>query len=100
VMSSLQFSVKGLSPQEMEAFIEACAARGVFIKWFGRERALGFTSTYENWDYVAERQHLPNTSCILSELCDFRIPLILPLESCDTIVSVIRHCLKDYAESA
>jgi dTDP-4-amino-4,6-dideoxygalactose transaminase len=101
VMSSIQFSVKGLSKEEMERFLAACAERGVFIKWFGRSRAMGFTSTYENWDYVPEKQHLPQTSRILSELCDMRIPLALPLEHCETIVAVIRHCLRqDYADPA
>lgn len=95
VMSSIQFSVKGLDAPEMEAFLAACGARGVFIKWFGRADAVGFTSVHDHWEYVLEKQSLPRTRQILSEVCDMRIPLALPLESCDTIVSVIRHCLSE-----
>ena len=100
VMSSIQFSVKGLSAAEMERFLEACAARGVFVKWFGRAEPVGFTSVHEHWEYVMEKQNLPQSERVLREVCDMRIPLALPLDSCDTIVAVIRHCLKNYAKPA
>jgi len=93
VMSSIQFSVKGLSAAEMDQFLTACAARGVFVKWFGRNEPLGFTSIHGHWEYVQERQVLPQSTRVLSEVCDMRIPLVLPLESCGTIVAVIGHCL-------
>jgi dTDP-4-amino-4,6-dideoxygalactose transaminase len=95
VMSSIQFSVKGLTAAEMETFLENCASRGVFVKWFGRNESLGFTSVHSHWEYVAERQVLPQTARVLSEVCDMRIPLVLPLESCDTIVAVVKHCLEE-----
>jgi dTDP-4-amino-4,6-dideoxygalactose transaminase len=94
-MSSIQFSVKGLNNAEMEQFLSACASRGVFIKWFGRNEPVGFTSVHTHWEYVQERQVLPQSARVLSEVCDMRIPLVLPLESCETIVSVIRHCLEE-----
>ena len=95
VMSSIQFSVKGLSAAEMDTFLSACASRGVYVKWFGRKEPLGFTSVHEHWEYVEERQILPQSARVLSEVCDMRIPLVLPLESCETIVAVIRHCLAE-----
>ncbi len=100
VASSIQFSVKGLSAAEMDLFLDASARRGVFIKWFGRKQPLGFTSVHDHWEYVEEKQNLPQSERVLSEVCDMRIPLALPLESCDTIVAVIRHCLADYASPA
>jgi dTDP-4-amino-4,6-dideoxygalactose transaminase len=100
VMSSIQFSVKGLTETEMEQFLADTAKRGVFVKWFGRKQPVGFTSVHEHWEYVHEKQHLPNAERVLSEVCDMRIPLALPLESCDTIVSVISHCLGGYAAPA
>jgi dTDP-4-amino-4,6-dideoxygalactose transaminase len=100
VMSSIQFSVKGLGPTEMESFLAACAGRGVFIKWFGRAEPVGFTSVQEHWAYVGRRQSLPQTARVLSEVCDMRIPLVLPLESCDTIVEVVRHCLNELRNAA
>jgi dTDP-4-amino-4,6-dideoxygalactose transaminase len=95
VSSSIQFSVKGLNPVEMDQFLSACAARGVYVKWFGRKEPLGFTSVHDHWQYVEERQSLPQSARVLSEVCDLRIPLVLPLESCETIVAVIRHCLEE-----
>ncbi len=95
VMSSIQFSVKGLTAIEMDEFLAACASRGVYVKWFGRNEPLGFTSVHDHWEYVEGRQGLPQSTRILSEVCDMRIPLVLPLESCETIVAVIRHCLAD-----
>ena len=95
VMSSIQFSVKGLSATEMDRFLDACATRGVFVKWFGRNEPVGFTSVHDHWEYVKERQELPQSARVLSEVCDMRIPLALPLESCDTIVAVIGHCLAE-----
>jgi dTDP-4-amino-4,6-dideoxygalactose transaminase len=100
VMSSIQFSVKGLSDAEMEKFLLATAERGVFVKWFGRKEPVGFTSVHDHWEYVNEKQAMPQSTRVLSEVCDMRIPLALPLESCDTIVAVIRHCLADYAAAA
>ena len=100
VMSSIQFSVKGRSAAEMERFLDACAARGVFVKWFGRAEPVGFTSVHEHWEYVLEKQNLPQSGRVLREVCDMRIPLALPLDSCDTIVAVIRHCLENYAKPA
>ena len=100
VMSSIQFSVKGRSAAEMERFLNACAARGVFVKWFGRAEPVGFTSVHEHWEYVLEKQNLPQSERVLREVCDMRIPLALPLDSCDTIVAVIRHCLENYAKPA
>ena len=95
VMSSIQFSVQGLTPSEMDSFLNACAGRGVFIKWFGRNKPVGFTSVHEHWGYVEERQSLPQSARVLSEVCDMRIPLVLPLESCGVIVDVVRHCLNE-----
>ena len=95
VASSIQFSVKGLSSSEMEHFLEASAARGVFIKWFGRNQAVGFTSMHDHWEYVTKKQSLPQSERVLSEVCDMRIPLALPLEACETIVAVIAHCLDE-----
>lgn len=100
VASSIQFSVKGLTDAEMETFLADAAARGVFVKWFGRKQPVGFTSVHDHWGYVSEKQHLPQSERVLSEVCDMRIPLALPLESCDMIVAVIRHCLQGYAASA
>ncbi len=99
VASSIQFSIAGRSDASMEQFLDACAERGVFIKWFGRNKPVGFTSVHDHWEYVDDKQALPRTRQVLREVCDMRIPLALPRESCATIVAVIRHGLENPNEA-
>ena len=91
VGSSLQFTLSGIDFQDVEAFIETCAERGVEIKWFGAKEPVGFTSSWENWHYVKTSQSLPNTRKILNFMCDFRIPLTFTMEDCKTVAAVIKQ---------
>ena len=75
----------------MERFLTTCAERGVEIKWFGAKEPIGFTSSWESWQYVQSVQPLPQTRKIMNYLCDFRIPLTFSLEDCITIAGVIRQ---------
>lgn len=95
VGSSLQFLIPGASYQQMEDFVAACAKRGVEIKWFGAKRAMGFTSSWENWRYLKNKQSLPHTRKVLDVLCDFRVPLTFTLEDCETIAVVIREAVAE-----
>ena len=88
VASSIQFHVTGLSAQELEDFVDRCTARGVAIKWFGRDRAMGYTSQYHHWEYLRP-QNLPDTQDMLSTTCDMRIPLALTDHHCDVIAEII-----------
>ena len=91
VGSSLQFTLTGVDLPAAEAFIKACAERGVEIKWFGAKEPVGFTSSWESWQYLKDVQPLPNTRKILDFMCDFRIPLTFSLDDCITIAAVIRQ---------
>ena len=86
--TSLQF-VADLPAEVLQASLDACAARGVPIKWFGRDRPVGFTSTHRNWGYVPSRS-LPKGDGVLAGLCDVRLPADLSDEDVDTIVAVVR----------
>ncbi|MEG1857940.1 MAG: aminotransferase class I/II-fold pyridoxal phosphate-dependent enzyme [Pseudoflavonifractor sp.] len=90
VGSSFQFLIPGASAPQMERFIAACAERGVEVKWFGAKNAVGFTSSWENWEYIDEKQSLPQTRRVLNVLCDFRVPLTFTLDDCEVIAAVIR----------
>ena len=90
VASSIQFHVTGLDPQQLEDFVDRCTARGVAIKWFGRGRAMGYTSQYHHWEYLRP-QNLPGTRDMLSTTCDMRIPLALTEHHCDVIAEIIRQ---------
>ncbi len=88
VGSSIQFFFEDLDEPEVDSFLESCAARGVELKWFGREEPVAFTSRYDSWQYL-QSQPLPNTDVILSRLFDMRIPLTFSLEDCALIGTII-----------
>lgn len=88
VASSIQFTVHDLSTAELEKAIDRCADHGVFIKWFGNQQAVGFTSRYDHWRY-AEEQSLGSTNQILNGLCDMRIPLSMTLDQCDLVAKIL-----------
>ncbi len=87
--SSIQFTARGLTSAQIIKAIEVCAAHGVYVKWFGNDRAIGFTSRFDHWRY-AEEQSLGKTSAILHGLCDMRIPLSMSLDECDLIAEILR----------
>jgi dTDP-4-amino-4,6-dideoxygalactose transaminase len=91
VGSSLQFTLADTDIDSVEKFLETCAERGVEIKWFGAKEPIGFTSSWESWQYVKKAQSLPVTKKILDFMCDFRIPLTFSIDDCKTIAAVIRQ---------
>ncbi len=89
VGSSLQFRVEDFTPEQVGGFIAGCAARGVELKWFGGAEPQGFTSRYDSWRYIEEKQHLPQTLEILATTFDLRIPLTFDIEDMVTIGGII-----------
>lgn len=88
VASSIQFTVSGLDPDEIESWVGRCVEHGVFIKWFGRPEPLGFTSRFDHWRF-ADEQHLAATQSVLTGLCDMRIPLSMTVVQTEQIATVI-----------
>jgi dTDP-4-amino-4,6-dideoxygalactose transaminase len=93
VASSLQFSVVGLDPLQTARFVQACAAGGVHVKWFGAEAPAGFTSAWGHWQFINETQQLPNAGRVLAGLCDLRLPLTLTHDDCIAIAAVLRAAM-------
>jgi dTDP-4-amino-4,6-dideoxygalactose transaminase len=89
VGSSFQFSLKGVSREQVQEFIAECGHRGVEIKWFGWKEPKGFTSSYESWQYLGPMPDLPRTREILDSMCDFRIPLTFNEADCELIAQII-----------
>ncbi|MCP4430996.1 MAG: aminotransferase, partial [Gammaproteobacteria bacterium] len=87
--SSFQFRVEKLDGDQIEEFIQCCANRGVELKWFGGKEPHGFTSRYDSWRYLDNKQYLPNTLRILSTTFDLRIPLTFEVEDMIVIGEVI-----------
>ena len=95
VGSSFQFTLQGVEEGLVETFLHECEARGVEIKWFGRDKPHGFTSAYDSWQYIPDLPDLPKTKAILAFTCDFRVPLTFSLEDCKVITQVIREVCED-----
>ena len=86
VGSSFQFRLPDLA--DIPDFVARCAARGVELKWFGADRAVGFTSTYRNWGY-ANPPVLPQTDRVMAGLLDMRLPLTFTPEDARVIARII-----------
>lgn len=91
VVSSIQFTIDGVSKHNVARFIEARGRRGVEIKWFGWQEPAMFTSFYESWRYIADLPVLDQTKLILDFTCDMRIPLTFSIDDCQTIAAIIEH---------
>lgn len=98
VGSSLQFFLDGFSPEQISVFCGTTDELGVHVKWFGAPQPLGFTSTYRSWAY-ARRPELAGTDDVLSRLLDIRVPVALPLERCDDVVTIIAYALTRATEA-
>jgi dTDP-4-amino-4,6-dideoxygalactose transaminase len=93
VGSSIQFTLQGLTREQVVEFLDGCARRGVDIKWFGSSRPRGYTSSFESWEYLGDLPDLPATRDILDNMCDFRIPLTFSMEDCRKIVLIVENVL-------
>ena len=88
VPSSIQFSLD-LSPAQIEHFLAECAARGLYIKWFGLRIPTAFTSHYGHWHYLPEQAPMPKSQSVLRQLLDLRTPLSLTPEDCRLIGQIV-----------
>lgn len=95
VASSIQFLVSGLEPKQLDDFQRRCDDRGVHLKWFGRDGAVGFTSTYRHWEYMESSADLPQSSSILAGLFDMRIPLSLTDEDIEVISRILDRSMRE-----
>jgi len=89
VGSSIQFRVDSIARENIPAFIAACNARGVELKWFGEEEPKAYTSRYDSWRYIDDIPVLPMTLKILEKTLDMRVPLTFTAEDCDVIADII-----------
>ncbi len=96
VGSSFQFRIEELKLGQIDGFIQTCAARGIELKWFGGKEPHGFTSRYDSWRYLDNKQHLPNTLRILSTTFDLRIPLTFSLVDMKIIGEIISDIVDGY----
>ncbi len=89
VGSSIQFLVPKLwGAQNCTRFVDATAARGVEVKWFGAAEPKAFTSRYDSWHFAAP-DPLPQTDAVLARLFDMRLPLTFDLSDCRLIADIL-----------
>ena len=93
VPSSLQFSLQGLTRDEIREFIRISDQHGVHVKWFGNEQPVGFTSRHSHWHYLPAQQDLGRADQVLDGLCDFRLPIWLDQGDCATITAVLAQAM-------
>lgn len=89
VGSSIQFRVPAFSSKQIQGLLDACADRGVPVKWFGAPEPSAYTSRYDSWHYLGASRELPNTVRVLSTLCDIRIPLTFDVDDCTQIAQLV-----------
>lgn len=89
VGSSIQFRADKLDKSAIPAFMKACAARGVELKWFGEDEPKAFTSRYDSWAYIKDIPHLPVTLNVLEKTMDMRVPLTFDVSDCAVIADII-----------
>lgn len=89
VPSSIQFSL-GLPPSQMQIFVDECALRGLYVKWFGLPKPIAFTSNYGHWHYLTEQAPMPRSMAVLRQLLDLRTPLTLTPEDCKLIGEIVQ----------
>jgi len=89
VGSSIQFRADSLRKAMIPAFIDACAKRGVELKWFGDDQPKAFTSRYDSWKYIDDLPVLPTTLRVLEKTVDMRVPLTFTAEDCNLIADII-----------
>lgn len=92
--TSVQFSMEGLTSDEIEAVIAAAKARGLPIKWFGAAEQAGFTSAPRHWHYAGPQDDLQKTHRVLATLCDIRTPVSLTDEECDVIAAIVLDAIE------
>lgn len=90
VGSSIQFLLLNWPEANIRSVVNHCAARGVELKWFGAKQPVGFTSTYNNWNYLSAPS-MPETDHVLKAIVDMRIPLTFELDDCELIAHIIRQ---------
>lgn len=88
-MSSFQFNLVRFEETPVPAFVSACLACVVELKWFGPEEPVAFITRYDSWKCFDDIPNLPGTLNALSTTCDMRVPLTFDLDDCRFITSFI-----------
>jgi dTDP-4-amino-4,6-dideoxygalactose transaminase len=90
---SIQFNLEGMDNTQILAFQEAANARGVKVQVFGQ--SADNARAFWNWQFVPEKQELPQTRAMLMSACDVRLPARLKRDELDLIASALTGAAED-----
>ena len=84
---SIQFNLRGLTPEQIADFVAEAAREGVNVQVFGR--STDNARAFWNWQFLDENPDLPRTREMLMSACDVRLPARLSVEECEVIAQII-----------
>jgi len=90
---SIQFNLVGMSDDDIRAFGQAAAARGVKVQIFGM--STDNARAFWNWQFLGELPDLPQTRAMLMKACDTRLPARLQLPELDLIAGALIAAAQD-----
>ncbi|TLP57519.1 aminotransferase class I/II-fold pyridoxal phosphate-dependent enzyme [Parasedimentitalea maritima] len=90
---SIQFNLVNMDSQEIAAFAEATAARGVKVQIFGL--STDNARAFWNWQFLNDLPELPQTRAMLAHACDVRLPVRLTRAELDIIADILLDAVAD-----
>jgi len=90
---SIQFNLVGMAEEEVRAFQDASAARGVKVQVFGL--STDNARAFWNWEFLGKAPSLPKTREMLMKACDARLPARLTLPEIDVIADALIKAAQD-----
>ncbi|MBR9651646.1 DegT/DnrJ/EryC1/StrS family aminotransferase [Thalassovita aquimarina] len=90
---SIQFNLVGMAENEVRAFQDASAARGVKVQVFGL--STDNARAFWNWEFLGKAPSLPQTKAMLMKACDARLPARLTLPELDVIAEALIKAAQD-----
>ncbi len=84
---SIQFNLRGLTPEQIADFVAEAAREGVNVQVFGR--STDNARAFWNWQFLDENPDLPRTREMLMSACDVRLPARLSVKECEVIAQII-----------
>jgi dTDP-4-amino-4,6-dideoxygalactose transaminase len=93
---SIQFNLGGLDDDDLLAFTEAAARRGLKVQVFGKSP--NNARAFWNWEFLGELPELPLTRSMLARACDLRLPPHLSVQDCEMIARLLLDVMDEVVQ--
>ncbi|QEW19288.1 Putative pyridoxal phosphate-dependent aminotransferase EpsN [Marinibacterium anthonyi] len=84
---SIQFNMENMTADEIRAFSNEAAARGVKVQVFGM--STDNARAFWNWQFLGDLPELPRTRAMLMKACDVRLPVRLTRDELDIVTDIL-----------